>query len=420
MGKTRLLTECTFGWGQKLRLYTDYLDIDGTPYALSALTHVHPMFRTVMGIASARLELRFGKKKVLLRGIAEVEAARFVVAYLSPWCWEDAQHVPAPVSPPVSLPASPASQQRSGWDELMEEVTLPGAAPLEQAVRRGQSQRLQGSKPRLRSVRLEREASQPPAERPARKRRERKAGRASHMKETLTVIPVPLRLLPGEEAYYYIEATLCDEPIGTDNSITYPAKDHGKLMLTNQRIIYMGRKSQVVIDYAHLLQVSRLRGAIAIQSDYRYRREIFELRRPLECAEHLETILEHYAQTQETQAGDEVTLVDEAAWAARADAAGAGEGNAPTEEISTGNLGELRHNWRWRVARLQLRNTGDYENGWQNGRGSQDGQDAEDGGDVWDEHEAPTEEADEVPGMVSEGIPDAVSQEPGGKDGERW
>ena len=73
------------------------------------------------------------------------------------------------------------------------------------------------------------------------------------------------------------------------------------LILTNLRMIYMGRRSQIVLDYGRLLHISRLRGAIAFQATHWYRREIFELRRPLECAMYIETILTHFQCVEETR-----------------------------------------------------------------------------------------------------------------------
>src|SRR5205807_1768923 len=71
--------------------------------------------------------------------------------------------------------------------------------------------------------------------------------------EVLPTVSVPVRLLPGESAHYSTEATLCGEPVGETIRYTYPAKDHGTLILTNKRMIYIGRKSQIVLDYTRLL-----------------------------------------------------------------------------------------------------------------------------------------------------------------------
>src|SRR5437773_1746474 len=77
------LVECAFGWRQVFRLYQHYLDVDGRRYNLSDLTHIRHAYHRVLGVSSARIELRFGKKKVKLHGIAAVEDARRAIAYLT-------------------------------------------------------------------------------------------------------------------------------------------------------------------------------------------------------------------------------------------------------------------------------------------------------------------------------------------------
>jgi hypothetical protein len=74
---------CRYGWRQMLRLYEDHLEIDGTTYSLNELVQVRPVYHRIIGIPSARLELRFKEKNVRLRGIAAVEDARKIAAYLS-------------------------------------------------------------------------------------------------------------------------------------------------------------------------------------------------------------------------------------------------------------------------------------------------------------------------------------------------
>ena len=365
MGKERPLAECTFGWGHVFRLYTDYLEINGTPYALKALTAVRPMYRTVLGIPSARLVLWFGTKKISLRGIPEIESVRFVAEYLVPWCWEEAH---------LERPSAPPARERQ-WDEQTEVDEMPVVTFARQIAR--QAQRSQYGVPPERSMVLSGEVQERTPVRPERRPPTQRSGgpQQRQMKETLTVIPVPLRLLPGEEAYYSISATLCDEPMGESTRITYPAKDYGTLILTSRRIIYIGRKSQVVVDYGHLRYVSRLRGAIAIQSDYRNRREIFEMRRPLECAGQLETILEQYALEMSAQvqkiAEEEAIILEEELWhstSAGLEMQGTGSIEIlPTGEVETGSLGDRQRNERWRVSQLphaRIRNTDDFEDRW--------------------------------------------------------
>ena len=107
---------------------------------------------------------------------------------------------------------------------------------------------------------------------------------ARRLKEnTLPEVCVPIHLLSGEHAHYSSDATRCGEPSSSAIGYSYPAKEHGTLILTNKRLLYIGRKSQIVLDYGRLLHVSRLRGAIAFQAEHWYKREIFEVPRSLEC-----------------------------------------------------------------------------------------------------------------------------------------
>ena len=209
MDSGQAIAVCAFGWGKEFRLYHDYLCIEGKHHRLCELTQVQSTFRTVLGISSACLELQFGRKKLVLRGIAAIDDARNIAAYLTSWC------------------------------QNMDTYTLP-------------------------------------------------------------VVPVPICLVPGEQAHYSANATLCGERLQetfhtvsptSAVSPTYPAQDHGLLIVTNKRIMYVGRKSQIVLDYTHLLHVSRLRGAIAFEADHWQKRVIFTLSHPEECAAYIEAIL---------------------------------------------------------------------------------------------------------------------------------
>lgn len=81
-----VLVTFSCGWGRKVRLYREYLDIDNSIYALADLLHVRPIYQHMIGVASARLVLRFRAGDVVLRGIADIDALRKVVVYLSTWC----------------------------------------------------------------------------------------------------------------------------------------------------------------------------------------------------------------------------------------------------------------------------------------------------------------------------------------------
>lgn len=244
------LVVCAFGWGKEFRLYTDYLVVDGKRYRLQELIDIHSTCRTVLGVPSASLELRFrSAKKLTLRGIAALDDARKVVEYLTPWC----------------KPLDVTFHER---DTHPLETPLPGSSRGWQA-RKGQSWRLP------------------------------ETGKQCARVDTMPVVPVPVRLARGEVAHYSTPATLCGEHIAETSRYTYPAQDHGLLILTGRRIIYIGRKSQLVLDYPRLMHVSRLRGAIAFEAEHWEKRVIFEVPRPDECAACVETIL-HTIKQEET------------------------------------------------------------------------------------------------------------------------
>jgi hypothetical protein len=117
--------------------------------------------------------------------------------------------------------------------------------------------------------------------------------------EPLQPITVPLRLHPAERAYYCVDASLCAEPLRVvrHSKRRYSLKDHGKLILTDQRIIYLGRKRQIVVTYNHLLQVVQLPDAMAVFAEYWAKRQYFAMQRPLACVMYLNRLLRDYQQT---------------------------------------------------------------------------------------------------------------------------
>ena len=84
--RTSALVVCAYGWGKEVRLYADYLLVDGRHYLLQELLHVRCAYRVVLGVPSASLELYFKSKKLTLRGIAAIDDARRIVEYITPWC----------------------------------------------------------------------------------------------------------------------------------------------------------------------------------------------------------------------------------------------------------------------------------------------------------------------------------------------
>ena len=118
--------------------------------------------------------------------------------------------------------------------------------------------------------------------------------------DTLPAVAVPLRLLPQETAHYSTEATL-SQKIPSSNGQTRSIStvmDHGMLILTSKRAIYIGRTGQVVLDYARLTHVLRLQNAIVFCADSGSKRHVFEMQRPLECALHLDSMLRQFQRHQ--------------------------------------------------------------------------------------------------------------------------
>jgi hypothetical protein len=76
------LVICAFGWGQIFRLYPNRLYARGGYYDLNELTQVHLVYQHIFGIPSARLELRFAHKLLILRGIAAIADAEKAAEYL--------------------------------------------------------------------------------------------------------------------------------------------------------------------------------------------------------------------------------------------------------------------------------------------------------------------------------------------------
>ena len=377
MRKEPPIAVCMFGWGQEFRLYSDLLEVQGKHYALHDLTHIRPIYHHVMGVDSVRLELRFGKKQVTLRGIAAIDEAQKVIDYLTSqylglveasthatstgmsrggWTRErktQFKTIPKPVLPAVEqsnpgildeneenvsaefvptiiegfldstlgtetgalgLPVQDKDTEVPGdalddedWNReiCLQEFTQAPTAKVETPTPNWQRFRQEQRERRQHRLYVERSLREHgfDVERVARKLKE----------EPLPVVNVPVRLQDGEYAHYSVDATLCGEPIGESIRYTYPAKDHGTLILTNRRMIYMGRRSQIVLDYARLLHISRLRGAVAFQAMHWYRREIFEVRRPLECVMYVEAILEHFrhaATLRQTDDFDDVRTED--------------------------------------------------------------------------------------------------------------
>jgi len=303
------LVTCSYGWKRTCVLYSNRIDVDGTLYALDDLVHVRSIYRTVMNIPSIRLELRFRTKDVILRGIAAIEDARSIVAYLDTYC-ADIQHAPSRVrwnrdrQEPVrtsttltterletvsdSLPSlvRATSTATSTMQEHIEAATAPIEAPdwlrdLEQHVIYTREQQRTKAHHSIRKYGFDVQELAQQVE-----------------AETLPSVAVPLRLLPQEIAHYCIDATLASAtPVAAQSQqtrFTYTTTDSGRLILTSKRVIYLGRTGQIVLDYARLTNVSRLRNAIVFSADHWSKRHVFEMSRPLECALYLDKVLRQF------------------------------------------------------------------------------------------------------------------------------
>lgn len=298
------IIECIYGWGQVMRLYDDHLDIGGTSYPLFDLIAIHSNYYHVVGVPSARLELCFKQKRVVLRGIATIEIAQRTASYLSAFCHLQTPEVAAPAinTDHVDLPQwvtglSAEPRQTDDVHIIQHAVTTPiersritdeyWMEPLKKIL----SFRL----PDWQLIWYERRQRRMKRIQAERARREHgfdvEQLAQSLQAETLPHVYVPTRLLAGELAHYCTHTTLCEEPLSSAKPSSYCVKDQGMLIFTDRRMIYIGRRRQLVLDYSRLLHVSRLPGVIAVVSESWARRELFEVQFPLECTMYLDAIL---------------------------------------------------------------------------------------------------------------------------------
>lgn len=299
------IIECVYGWGQVMRLYDDHLDIGGTSYPLIDLIAIHSNYYHVLGVPSVRLELCFKYKRVVLRGIAAIEIAQRTASYLSAFCRLQTPALTPVDNGRVNQPQwiTDAAKEHRQTDDILR-VGMIQPATTEAVVHDrmtddynrkswkkffafkmphwqliGQEQRQRRMK-RIQAERAKREHGFDVEQLVQRLQA-----------ETLPQVYVPTRLLAGEAAHYCTNTTLCEEPLSGTKQSSYCVKDQGMLILTDRRMIYIGRRRQLVLDYSRLLHVSRLPGAIAVLSESWARRELFEVPFPLECTMYLDAIL---------------------------------------------------------------------------------------------------------------------------------
>ncbi|GAC1366193.1 MAG: hypothetical protein NVS2B12_41860 [Ktedonobacteraceae bacterium] len=325
------IVECKYGWGQVLRLYYDGLDVRGVFYPLSDLVQVYPMYRQVLCFSSARLELQFTHCNIVIPGIADMPLAQKIVDYITRWnavtqamsanqsLATNAQPALKVFPPAQDAHAAPTAGYLWTYDpnDMLPSATIVPTEPMPIMPRSGlQPDEAPQSLPP--TVLTDAEAVEPWPTMPASEREHRlkrlRAERELHiygfdvqaLTRRLYAGPLPLvlaslRLLAGETAHYSTEANLCAEPDPPLPGGRRRVKDRGKLILTNKRLIYLGQKRQVILEYAKFLQVSRVQGAVAISIEDVPVRQLFEVRRPLECALYLKRLLEDTELSQHAQ-----------------------------------------------------------------------------------------------------------------------
>jgi hypothetical protein len=329
------LLDCTFGWGKTCRLYADSLEVAGKTYHLKELTVLRPTYRTILGVPSARIELSFGQQRLVLRGIGDQETARLLVARLQPYC-VPASEV-ARVRPRTGRARKVAREQARAWERSTRLPTFfdarSAAISAEQAAAEAEKTAASdafaadplsvgddASLARGLSAASSEMASDPllavradgwplAHTRPLHTPRFQPPLRSVHLvppdqkvqdtcslpvptvrSSVLPVIHVPVRLQPGECAHYSIGASLCSDRISGSDRAPYPPLDHGLLILTNRRIFYIGKRSQLILAYTHLWYVSLLHNAIALHIEQQFRRIIIELEHPQEWASRIEQL----------------------------------------------------------------------------------------------------------------------------------
>jgi hypothetical protein len=306
------IIECVYGWGQVMRLYDDHLDIDGASYALADLVAVHPFYYHIVGVPSARLDLCFKQKKVILRGIAAIETAQRTASYLSAFCRLQTSETEIPVVNKTRVDQSQwfmdATKEKCQTDEVPQVGKAQMASCATDAIEYNHvTDEYSCKQPKRASwfkmphwhligqEQRQRRTKRIQAERARREHGFDVAQLALRLQvPTLPQVYVPTRLLTGECAHYYTHATLCEEPLPGARRPVYRAKDQGMLILTNKRMLYIGRRRQLVLDYSRFLHATRLQGAIAVMSESWAQREFFEIRFPLECTMYLDAILLRY------------------------------------------------------------------------------------------------------------------------------
>jgi hypothetical protein len=346
MSNEQALLNCTFGWGQTCRLYYDSIEIAGKSYDLKDLTSIHPSYRNLFGVPSARLELSFGLERLVLRGIADLSVARLMVSHLQPYCstapqtahsrrrstrsrhlaraqaraWERTNKLPIiPRSPAVSALATCSAiasgedtSKVSGFaeeqptDQVLTLDAVPKAPVEDTSLTPGETLEAFAQLANNLSTYsdpLPARSWQPPHTprffpplhsvhliHPNQKFDSGSMPVPALKSSVLPIIHVPVRLQHGECAHYSIGATLCSDRVTNGERATYPLLDNGLMILTNRRVLYVGKRCKFTLAYTHLWYVSLLHSAIALHIEGQFRRIIIELEHPQEWASRIELL----------------------------------------------------------------------------------------------------------------------------------
>jgi hypothetical protein len=196
-----------------------------------------------------------------------------------------------PSSSPLVLPAvyPPCTEERA-LSERASATTLPIETPYWQRVHQEQRQR------RLKRLR---------AERSLREHGFDVEKLTQDLQQGLIFpIQVSVHLFAGEYAYYCTEATRSGDSLTNIEQLRRQGNDYGALIFTNERMIYLGRRGQIILGYAHLLYVSRMRRAVAFMAEHWKEREVFDVPRPLECTMYLEYLLHEFQKSHSRHTDD--------------------------------------------------------------------------------------------------------------------
>lgn len=289
--------ECTYGWGQKARLYQDHLEANGIVYPLSDLMYMEPVYLHLMGISSIRIKLFFKHKMVVLRGLTYSKPVQEMLAYLTRLIGSPTVLSLAFSSDMYALEeTSEYNGMTAGYEvtKSLKQLHLSDSSaddPLDPTgtdLLEGYGQLIL---PEI--IYLPEDIE-------------------SYSAYHLPCIDLPLRLLPGEIAHYRTTATLCDEPddaISPENSeqcspIKYRMKDWGTFILTSSRILYLGRKRHMLLDYGQIMHISCWYDIVVLTVKDFQKRQLFEMRHPLECRLYLEALLDRYWATHKTKPWD--------------------------------------------------------------------------------------------------------------------